>query len=390
MENLDFQKYRYELSQELRKESNKEKRKEIWEQERMTEGYQRGKELRREYRNEKEEKNLFMENLSQYAQEHYKEYAVRDIDLENLVQKIAFHREEFENEILPNVSEKQIEEAISFFEGDENTKINFLKERPYCNFEKIYDQYESKNAQIYALLETFLKAQSYDKALVENEDKEIEFLGIDSDPDTKDLKNFLFDSFGEKLLKKCLLSKIQYFSETVNIQIKGIDYILPVDSYIEWEAKMPEIKERKFRAESFVFWNTDQEFSKKFIPTPIRLYSFYGEDPNRFEYLSIFSEKEKMKQYKLGTVAHEVAHHIYEYLVLKNDRKKWEDLVEDSEYITEYAGMYKDDTIKYDEFFAEAVRLHVTSPEYLKRKFPRIEEYIFSVLESLKNDEIYG
>ena len=60
----------------------------------------------------------------------------------------------------------------------------------------------------------------------------------------------------------------KYVSDKINVNINGTDYMLPVDVYTQWEKQMPEVKSRKFRAESFVLWNTDTSFSKKFIPTP--------------------------------------------------------------------------------------------------------------------------
>lgn len=152
--------------------------------------------------------------------------------------------------------------------------------------------------------------------------------------------------------------------------------MLPIDVYTEWEKQMPEVKNRKFRAESFVLWNTDLNFSKKFISTPIYFYSFHGEEPEKLDYLGHISAEKKMRQYKLGTIAHEVAHHIYDYLMDADKRKEWKALVDQTSVITEYANSYAEHKLKYDEFFTEAIRLKATAGDYLKMNFPDIDKFL--------------
>lgn len=384
MENFEFKKYRSDLAKEIRQEPDKTKRREVLATAKGSEEYQEAKRLKQEEFSTKQENKAQIERLLQYAQEHYEEYTAFDPETVELLNVIGANREKFENETLPNVPDELVDKVIGFLEGNRDEEIVALLKRANFDYESLLASEDDEQAKARALLDAILKAQSYDEAVAENKDKEIDFSGFENDPDIPDAKEFIYRVFGAELLQKCLVSKVKYAPDRINVQINGTDYMLPVDVYVELEKQMPEVKSRKFRAESFVLWNTDPNFSKKFISTPIHFYSFHGEEPDKLDYLGHVSVEEKMRQYKLGTVAHEVAHHVYDYLMDADKRKEWKELVDRTSAITDYAKSYAEHKLKYDEFFTEAVRLKVTAPDRLKTDFPEIDQFLTDHFPEIK------
>lgn len=384
MENFEFKKHRSDLTKEIRQEPDKTKRREILAIAKVSEEYQEAKRLKQEEFSTKQENKAQIERLLQYAQEHYEEYTAFDPETVELLNVIGANREKFENETLPNVSDELVDKVIGFLEGNRDEEIVALLKRANFDYESLLASEDDEQIKARALLDTILKAQSYDEAVVENKDKEIDFSGFENDPDIPDTKEFIYRVFGAELLQKCLVSKVKYIPDRINVQINGIDYMLPVDVYTEWEKQMPEVKSRKFRAESFILWSTDPNFSKKFISTPIHFYSFHGEEPDKLDYLEHVLAEEKMRQYKLGTVAHEVAHHVYDYLMDADKRKEWKELVDRTSAITDYAKSYTEHKFKYDEFFTESVRLKVTAPDHLKTNFPEIDQFLTDHFPEIK------
>jgi hypothetical protein len=383
MENSEFNSYRSNLAKEIKDEPDKTKRRELLMTAKITDVYQDAKILKRQNFSNNQER-VKNERLLQYAQEHYEEYSAFDSETVELLTTIGEHREKFENEVLPNVPDELVDKVIDFLDGNRDEEVVALFKRANFDYENLLAGDEDEQAKGGALLRALLKAQSYDEAVKENEDREIDFSGFEKDPDIPDAKEFIYRVFGLELLQKCLVSKVKYGPDRVNVQLNGTDYLLPVDVYAEWEKQMPEVKSRKFRGESFALWNIDPNFSKKFIPTPINLYGFYGEEPEKLDYLEHVPAEKKMRQYKLGTIAHEIAHHVYDYLMGTDQRRVWQDLVDRSGTITDYAKSYADHKLKYDEFFTEAVRLKVTSPEYLKTRFPEIDKFLTDNFPEIK------
>ena len=160
--------------------------------------------------------------------------------------------------------------------------------------------------------------------------------------------------------------------------------MLPVDVYRQWKAEIPEVHDKKFRAESFVLYN-ESRISRKYILTPINLYSFYGDRPEQFDYLANVPEIERMRLYKLGTISHEIAHQVFSYLMDMDKRKQWEDLIDSTQAITDYARMYQRHELKYNESFAEAIRLIITSSEYLKINFNSIYAFLKDNFPDIKS-----
>jgi hypothetical protein len=329
------------------------------------------------------------EHILQYAKEHYGEYkAFNNSEVTNLLNIVNKNRREFESNILPNVSNELVDKITGFVEGDGNKQIiAFLKQTNF-DYETLLSNKESKETKRKTILEAVLKAQSYEEAVRQNQNIEIDFLDFDNDPDISDAKKFVYKVFDRELLRKCLISKIEYISDKINVQINNTDYILPVDVYAEWKKIISEVKNKKFRAENFTSFNTDLNLSKKFITTPIYLYSFYDEQPEQLDYLSNIPTEQKMRQYKIGTITHEIAHHIYNYLMDADKRIQWEELVNATQAITEYAKIYTENEFKYDEFFAEAVRLKTTTPDYLKINFPKVEKFLTDNFPGIKSVNI--
>ena len=145
---------------------------------------------------------------------------------------------------------------------------------------------------------------------------------------------------------------------------------------------MPEIERFRYRGINFTSWNTDFNFSKKYINTPIYIYSFHQENKklDSFKYLENVPEQDKMKLYKLGTVSHEIAHHIYDYAMDAKKKKEWQDLsdklLKQGKSITDYANEYSGKDLMYDEIFSEAVKIKTINPDYLKENFPEMNDFL--------------
>lgn len=384
MENFEFQKYRDSLAKEIRREPDMTKKREILTAGRLTKEYQEARRLKQNEPVIKQENKVQDERLIKYAQEHYRKYTYFDPETTEILNTVKANEEKFKKEILPNAPDELINQVIHFIDGNKDQQIISYLKRANFDYENMLASEKDEPTKAQVILEIILKMQSYNEAVEQNQDKEIDFSGFENDPDIPDAKEFIYRSFGAGLLQKCLISKVKYSPDIVNIQLDGIDYKLPVDVYAEWEKQMPEVKSRKFRAESFVLWNADHDFSKKFIPTPIHFFSFYSEEPEKLDYLSDITTEKKMRQYKLGAIAHEVAHHIYDYLFDSDKRKDWRNLVDSSSAITDYAKSYSRDELKYDEFFAEAIRIKTTNPDYLKVNFPNIDKFLTTNFPNIK------
>lgn len=286
--------------------------------------------------------------------------------------------------MLPNISSNLVNEIKSFIGGGREERISNLLKRERFDYESLLTSEGDDQAKIHELLEIILKAQTYDDALEQSKKTEIEFSGFTHDKDILDAKEYIYQAFGAELLQKCLLSRVKYSPDIVNLLINDTEYMLPVDVYRQWKAEIPEVHDKKFRAESFVLYN-ESRISRKYILTPINLYSFYGDRPEQFDYLANVPEIERMRLYKLGTISHEIAHQVFSYLMDMDKRKQWEDLIDSTQAITDYARMYQRHELKYNESFAEAIRLIITSSEYLKINFNSIYAFLKDNFPDIKS-----
>ena len=381
----DYREYRNNLARTILSEADRGKRREILKEAQNTSEYKEAHDLRQVEYLDAQRKEVEIK-LSEYAKEHYVEYIVKDDELMQLVDVIVENRREFEEEVLPNPPAEVVEMVMKFAAGQEDTdgeQVEVLLKRVNFDYSRLKDLSEVERYNL--LLETVLKAQSYDEAVEENRGQEIEFVGFTSDLDIPDAEEFIQRAFSQNLLEQCLISNIRYLADQVNITLEGVDYMLPVAVYEEWYSRMPEVKQRKFRAESFGLYNTDSDFSKKYIPLPIHFYSFVGENPSEQACLESILDIEKMRIYKLGAISHEIAHYIYHYLMDEDKREIWKGLIDNTEGITEYIKMYKGKTQKYSESFSEAVRLRTTVLDYLAREFPDLNEFLAENFPDIKS-----
>jgi hypothetical protein len=328
------------------------------------------------------EERAWDENLENYIKQNLIKYRVTDNSDSIAIRKtIEDNNKKFINETRHNVSDELLDKAFNVVVGKADTQtLQLLEESDDLDIEKVLnnDEFNMSDKAI-IILDTILKRKSYYEAVELNRGKKIEFVGFENESDISDIKDFIYKSFSDDLLSKCLISKIRYVQDKILIHSPSLDnYEVPIDTYFELKKIIPHVEEHRNRASVYTSWNTNPNFNKTFIPLPIDFYSFEGESPNK-PYLEDFSDEKKMRLYKLGTVAHEIGHHMYDYLMDKNERKEWKEALGDTEGITEYAQKYNKDTsryLKYDENFAEAIRLKTTSPKYLKDNFPKIDMFI--------------
>lgn len=122
---------------------------------------------------------------------------------------------------------------------------------------------------------------------------------------------------------------------------------------------------------------------------PIALYSFVGESLESKEYLpKHLSDGEKMKVYKAGTVAHEIAHGMKYYLLSDEDWQQWQDLNKELPSLTQYAAQHAGKKSWDEEQFCEAVRLYSTNQHYLEGKSSEVLQFLETKLPSLNPDSL--
>ncbi|MDP3710181.1 MAG: hypothetical protein Q8R29_00450 [bacterium] len=323
-----------------------------------------------------EEVEAWDENLSRYAKEHYKKYA-SDKHTPKLLKEIQADREDFEDRIAPKISSKILSRALDFLGGRKTDMEweNLLKQANF-DFEELRKSPDEASEKANELISVVVKQQTYDQAIQWYKNIGFELSGFGKDDDFAGLRGHVLDIFGKEIIDKCLISKINCFPDRINVSVGGLDYFLPPDLYKEWESKMPQVKEHTYRAESCATFNTDHKFSKKFVRTPINIYSFYAEEVVDARYLQEIPEPERKKVYKIGTVFHEIAHHIYGYMMDADKRVEWKNIVDRSGIITDYSNLYVSHKRKYEEAFTESIRLKTTTPRYLIDNFPEIDKFI--------------
>jgi len=138
---------------------------------------------------------------------------------------------------------------------------------------------------------------------------------------------------------------------------------------------------------------------KIFFPTPIVLFSLlhcnfvnwmdnFNDDELESKWLSyILDVPQNLRKlvYVLGTLSHEVWHHIYEYHISENEEliNELNSIVDKYWDITWYVIEYRDDRYQYlNETIAEATRLYTTSNKYFKNKYPDLYNFLYKILEN--------
>jgi len=197
------------------------------------------------------------------------------------------------------------------------------------------------------------------------------------------------------LLSKLLISNIEFYPKTVFYYLNTREGKRPVRSTFEFYNGVlqqdPSVRESRYRAISLINYNLDRgnKDNVQYYPTPIKIYSFEGleDELEELEYLKNVEANRKMGIYKIGTVVHEVAHHLYAYLLNEDQLLEWQNLVNNSQKpITQYAEEYdeKDVKLRLSEWFSEAMRLYATVPDYLQKNFSEIYSFLDSMLSQFK------
>jgi hypothetical protein len=208
------------------------------------------------------------------------------------------------------------------------------------------------------------KEATYYDAVAEQQRLGIEYVGFEKDPDFADLPTRLESIFGKYLLDECLISKITYYPDTVLVAIDGQHYAVPVDEYAGLVASSPGVATHRVRAYGAANINLHPA-SKRYMRTPIGIYSFTGEPLENKDYLPGVNEATKSRVYKQGTVVHEVAHHIWNNILTSEQREEWKRLSQQSPSLTQYAESYEGRQAWDEEQFGEAIRVYTTNYSYL-------------------------
>jgi hypothetical protein len=299
------------------------------------------------------------------------------------------------------------------------------------DIEKMKQDFESfKNAGIsietyYDLQQKFLdeKLKPYQETYEESEEAKIVIETNDEKLLTnEEIGDFVDSKFQGDILRKGLVTTIEIRFSEVNYQapkgnsfgIEKGEYYLPKTKFLEYFNKLSPEQQKEltgniYHAESFASWNriTEQENetvgvalleSGHVLPTPVALFNLEFDDETKaisegkleeagLGYLSETKESERQKMYALGTIAHELAHNIFQHLIYgKPHQKEWEEIVDRLGSITKYAEEYKNDKLThYDENFAEAIRLFTTTKEFLEKsghsEMARFVEKYFSEIQ---------
>lgn len=263
-------------------------------------------------------------------------------------------------------------------------------------------------------LESGNLSEDYGKSVSRNPEPSIECSGIDENRE-QFFKNFIKDTFSDKILSSALIDKIDLSFDSVLVYLPkenpfGIDggrHYIPSETFQKFWEQFDD-KQRKWfsahinRGESIANWFSAGVSEGKYFSSPIiisnqdydksNLALLAGEDPKDIglEYLSDLPNYSRRKFYIAGSIAHEVAHNVYNNMINdKEHESEWKQLVDQiGGNITSYAGLYeeKNGERDYDENFAEAVRIYTTIPgyfdngnlspikEFLRKYFPQIQE----------------
>ena len=245
---------------------------------------------------------------------------------------------------------------------------------------------EDADAQKETLLWLALKDNSYEQPYYINDP---EFVGFEKDPDFSNLSENVNKCFSPELLLKCFISKVKYHPEFVLAIDNFTPSFLTKKQYEEKLVTDPALSKRRIRAMNVTSFQKDDRTTPVVVPTSINLYNFDYEDLSQYDYLDSKSEDEKMPIFKFGTVSHEIAHNIYNNILTHDDIKEFATKVDEIGHgLTAYSRKYIDGThgqsVEYSEEFAEAIRLFITTPEYIEENYPKIAVFIREKFPEIK------
>ena len=288
-----------------------------------------------------------------------------------------------------NYSPENIEDIRKEFEKYHHEKTGYSKE--------IFDNLKNAEAD-------------YDK-VVENLEIEFSFEGNDKDISEKKIKDFINKRFNEDLLKIILI-------ESFRIDLNTVEISLPKDNFLNLEEGHYFIPKEIFETSLSIFNNEEKEFiisnvfragsnanyfmdgdmEGKYLPTPIALYNQEYDLQNKgltegknlkslgLNYLSGITQEKIREMYILGSLAHEIGHHCFAYVIHINSLlEEWKEIIDKCGNITDYANKNEKEGIKdYDENFAEAIRIYTTCSDYLsKNGYEEVETFIEGNFEEL-------
>ncbi|HSH18511.1 MAG TPA: hypothetical protein VK978_03935 [Candidatus Saccharimonadales bacterium] len=219
------------------------------------------------------------------------------------------------------------------------------------------------------------KAATYLDALREQQERGTAFTGIDQDEDVADLPEQLHTIFGKELFDECLVSKIAYYPDVVLLAREGQHYAVPPENYRTLLAANPQLSDHRFRAFSSANFNLHPAM-KRYERTPIAIYSFAEEPLSDKNYLPEGDSAAQRRAYKIGTVVHEVAHHLWSNVLSDDQRASWRQVNEQAMPLTAYAASYAGKDAWAAEQFGEAVRLRATNSQYLQAHSSIIDAYL--------------
>jgi len=246
----------------------------------------------------------------------------------------------------------------------------------------------------------------------ENPPQNLEVHGeLEHDLTREEVHAFIQESFPQKLRENLPIAGIHARSDIVWVRIPqdffgdhlAYDSYVPVHQFSSFLASLPEgeaqnIQKQIRRGVSYVLYNRLHpalEEKEEWLNTPIYLFNQSFDPENRaiqegkpesegLDYLSGREEREAAKLYYLGTIAHEIGHHILEKEVTSSEenreaifpllREKAVTSYVTKKHITEGTIVF------FHENFAEAIRLFTTAPEYLREHhselFTHLEKFM--------------
>ena len=254
-------------------------------------------------------------------------------------------------------------------------------------------------------------SEAYSEALESTNDPSIE--STPGPISEKEIANFLSNHFDPEDIKMGLIESIHGsfdkvilgIPETNGLNIPEGRYTIPVEEFEKhWQSWDKNTKNQlsKFVHRGFSICGPVKDGDKnKYASSPIYLFNQDYDKQNQalinntdlnavgIDYLKELPREERRKQYILGSIAHEIAHHWYAYVIqgIPEYDEEWKNIIDKHGNLTGYAQMYEDRNKEkdYDENFAEAVRLITTCPKYLEKNGKKeIADFIKSIFVNIK------
>lgn len=214
--------------------------------------------------------------------------------------------------------------------------------------------------------------------------------------DNEQIHSFIDRFFSPSLLKKSLVNKILFQNNVNVIKLDDMVYFLPNEmlNFVKnsiGENKLATAMRRAhnsthYHRQTWWYYHTPIVlFNQQYAWDATQLDDQYIQD-NGLDYLLNIDTDQRFQTYYLWHIAHEVAHHIFNYIIYddKNLLKKRKKICDQEWFITKYVARsynQNNDMTFYDENFAESVRLYCSNPIFLQNKNSNIYQFIQRILE---------